>query len=137
MRRRPAAGPAHVAVADHGRQVVDRVSTTGPAVHLDVAESVEGEKRLPHLVPFPRQRVLIGGLGQPQRPQREFAVHVEYLGMPQGHDVARGTGDLDTYPTRDVLPEIQHAAPGRCQEGLDRCHRLDPPDRLGDRRART
>ena len=73
--------------------VVDRVRTTGPAVHLDVAESVEGEQRLPHLTPVPRQGVFIGGLGQPQRPQREFAVHVEYLGMPQGHDVARRTGD--------------------------------------------
>ena len=71
----------HVAVAHHRLNTVDRVRTAGPAVHLDVAESVEGEQWLPHFAPGPGQGVFVGGLGQPQRPQREFAVHVEHLGM--------------------------------------------------------
>ena len=56
---------------DGGERI--RGELTGPPVHLDVAEAVEGERRLEHVVAAAEDEA-IGGLGGSQRSGAQFVV---------------------------------------------------------------
>jgi hypothetical protein len=94
------------------RPLADRVDAAGPAVDLDVAESVERECRLEDVVAA-AQREAIGRGGAAQRTRAELVV-LEHLGVTQGDDAAGLAAHRDAHPAHEVLTVVEeHPAAGR------------------------
>ncbi len=88
----------------HERRGVDLVS--GPAVHLDVAESMEGERRLPCLGPDAPQDVLVGRLGVAEGANPKLPV-LHHLGVAEGDRRADRAFDGESHPAHQVLAEVE------------------------------
>lgn len=90
----------------HGGDVIG-VEGAGQAVHLGVAETVEGEAGFPLL---PRrvaaQGVAVGGGGVPQRARAQLAAF-EDLGVAQGDRASRLAPDAEAQPADEVLAEVE------------------------------
>ena len=117
MRGVEPAGAPQVGADDDGLDVV------GPQVRragdLGVAEAVEGEARLQHLLAAPGQRVGVGRLGGAQRADAELAV-LEHLGVAERDLVARrAAADPQPDPADEVLPEVDERRAGRRRADLD------------------
>ena len=77
----------------------------GARRHLGVAEAVEGERRLEHLLAA-GEHVGVGGLRRAQRADAQLPV-LEHLGVPHDNLVARrGTADRQPDPADEVLAEV-------------------------------
>ena len=134
------AGALHVGV-DDDRLEGRRVQVAGPTVDLDVAESVEGELRLPGGRAVSVADEPVGRLGGPQRTGGQLAV-LEHLGVAERDHLPRGRVGGAAHPADQVLAEVkdrqargagQHVAHGH---ELDAAHGgTDRGDELADPRC--
>src|SRR5205807_307847 len=121
------AGALQIGVADHSTDIVG-LQSAGPAFHLGIAESMEGEAWLPGLQPVAPQRVAIDGLRQAQRPRTQLAV-LEDFRMAQGDRLSHFPADGQAEPTYEVLAEVNNGTPARrCCDG-DRRDQFGAPNR--------
>ena len=109
------------------------VELTRPPVDLDVAEAVEGERRL-ELVLAAAQDEAVGCLGGSQRPGAQLVV-LEHLGVPQRDRRYRPGPGPEPQPADQVLPEIDQRPASRRRPDLDWLQLLLPPDGRTDVRG--
>ncbi len=131
-----APGRRHVGVDDDAGEAVEG-RLARPALDRHVAEALEGEVRLVHLVAAALQRVLHLLLRRPEVGGVEVAVLVEHLGVAQGHRRPRRAPHLQAHVAHHVLAHVDDRLAGGRLQDLHRADLLDPPDgraRGGDER---
>ncbi len=101
----PGADAARVAAEDHASDSVQR-RLRRQAGQLDVAEAVEGERRLPDLDPGARADVVIGVARAAHVGHVDRAIRVQHLGEAHLQLRARGGGDLQPDEADQVLAEV-------------------------------
>ena len=114
-RARERAGALEVRM-DHDRSEVRRVGIDRrPPVDLDVPESVERERRLPRLGVAAPQDVPVGGTSVAQRADTELTA-LEDLGVTKRQHGAGLPLHREPHPAHQVLTEVQHGPPRRCDD---------------------
>ena len=99
-------------VVDHAAFEGGGGGLAGEAGHLDVAEAVIGEARLPDFGASALEGVEIGGARRAQVGDVERAIGLQRFGMAQRDLGALGAGDAQTAPAHHVLAHIEDVDAG-------------------------
>ena len=132
LRTRERPGAAQTRTDPHGFDTPSAhgVQPAGPAVDLDVAEPVERESRLEHVVAAGQDEP-VGGTGRAEGTDADLTV-LEDLGVTQRHDVARVTRHPRAHPADEVLAEVDDDPAARRRPGIFHAQGLQGHHRWAD-----